>query len=888
MSDSQFALTKFIYSIPTCRQTENLSTLLVLFNFSQLGAIAVLNEEEFPIGIVDYGCLLSLLSEELFQSLIVPNQSLQGLNQKPLGQTLPTATKNKTIESLSTVLNLQSIVKPTVTLTERTTKTEFLSQLKLESNNLHNQVNYLIVNASGKLLGWLDLQKLMTSLILNKFTRNVNTGKYKQETLSMGYSTVNKFNSNPASPEFSVSLLEKIPLPISIQTQSGKIIYCNQVWQQQINFTQKANPQRLKNNSINLLDCANQKIDSQTRRESEIEPHCLKSNFHFFPAFSDSALPKQKIQVTDSITEVNPQLNLTNFIKFSNRSQNNQPLWQYYRLPFYNTDNCYLVLALQSSAKEDNYLKQHQNETELEQLNHLKDKFLGQISHELKSPLTAIVGLSSLLKEQKLGELNQRQMRYAELIYCSGRKLTNIVNDLLDLTNLTTQKIPFKIESVDLKNICEEVYQQLINKLKASSIKENSVIDYPELKLNFNLEIISADRNRLSQILARLLKTCFKSTQTPQTIEIDLEKYQGELNITVKNSQLFLSEFHNLNEKLGLESGQSLINQLENLELDLIIARQIAKSYDGDIYFSSNVEQGSEFRLVIPNYQINSNFSSIVTKEELLSSASFGKNKPLADSNLSILIGTTNLQDINDLVEKLISFGYQPLIARTGLQVLEKARQLKPNKIILTANLPLLGTEDLLILLKADPNLKKIPILMLKSDRVGVKISNAQLLDGCIDLPLKQSALLELIQPIQSKSLEKRSLTILSLHPNFELSEQIIDTKLDLSLKAELDHLKHRVIEADCLEQGELLARIWQIDAIVIDGSILAQPLEFLQALKASDILAALPLVILDAKTTAAANQIEGLSVFPCLVPAETRTILDIAQVIQIATKINN
>ena len=75
---------------------------------------------------------------------------------------------------------------------------------------------------------------------------------------------------------------------------------------------------------------------------------------------------------------------------------------------------------------------------DLIQLNRLKDEFLACISHELKTPLTAVLGLSRLLVDQQLGKLNERQARYAGLIHQSGRHLMSVVNDILDLTRMET------------------------------------------------------------------------------------------------------------------------------------------------------------------------------------------------------------------------------------------------------------------------------------------------------------------------------------------------------------------------------------------------------------------------------------------------------------------
>jgi hypothetical protein len=121
----------------------------------------------------------------------------------------------------------------------------------------------------------------------------------------------------------------------------------------------------------------------------------------------------------------------------------------------------------------------------------------------------------------------------------------------------------------------------------------------------------------------------------------------------------------------------------------------------------------------------------------------------------------------------------------------------------------------------------------------------------------------------------------LQASPNYSMS---FDLKRWLDSEQQVGS-QHRIIEADSLEQAHTLARIWELDVVILDGDRIIEPIAYLRSLQESEYLAALPLITLDARTTEAANQIERLSVYPCLLPAEHRSIEDLMQVIQIATE---
>ena len=106
-------------------------------------------------------------------------------------------------------------------------------------------------------------------------------------------------------------------------------------------------------------------------------------------------------------------------------------------------------------------------------------------------------------------------------------------------------------------------------------------------------------------------------------------------------------------------------------------------------------------------------------------------------------------------------------------------------------------------------------------------------------------------------------------------------------LSLQHSELNYRVLEADDLEQAELLARVWHPDVVLLDAAKVADPLDLLTQFSLHPHLISLPLVTLDHQTTEAANHVTGLSVYPCLAPDNSSKMAALLQVIQVAAGIS-
>jgi CheY-like chemotaxis protein len=391
----------------------------------------------------------------------------------------------------------------------------------------------------------------------------------------------------------------------------------------------------------------------------------------------------------------------------------------------------------------------------------------------------------------------------------------------------------------------------------------------PCTEIEFTLEIepglsyLIADELRLRQMLVNLLANALKFTEAGGKIGLKVNVWEGWIAFTVWDTGIGIpaDKQHLIFQKFQqLES--PLTRRFQGTGLGLVLTQRLARLHGGDVSFISSENQGSEFTLLLPpNPPGNSREESpagTATEGELLQPK---YQTPIANSRSRlVLIVEAVPKYIEDLTNVLSGLGYQVIVARSGTEALEKARRFSPEAIFLNPLLPLLSGWDVLTLLKSDPDTRSIPAIVTatRGEKERASVNRAE---GFLSLPVEEFALRRLLDSIARPDASTRkvrsSLTVLWLSPQNSSSQ---------GSALLLNPTYCRVLEADDLGQAELVARIWRPSAIVLDStSQLQNPLAFIEQLSRSRNLGDLPLVTLDPATTQLANQVKGLSVFPCL-----------------------
>ncbi|NEO25950.1 MAG: response regulator, partial [Kamptonema sp. SIO4C4] len=805
MSNSRLALTPLLRSVPVCPETTDLYGVWQLFQDSGEPLLVVVTTDEKPLGVLQ-------------REQVLPEETVYREQSK--SPALETHLRDKDdLPNFPPSEFWHTCIQSLPLLTE-TVEVQELNHL-LESQAIPSHLPYLVVvNSQGKYRGLLDSWQLL------QFQMQY-TAPFPQTILETTETTL----------ESLTHLLEQLPIPLMVQNNQGQVVQQNRTWQEQIGTESDRAESPLTANS-----------DVTASQENWLSRWC-NTQGQETAATADPNTP-QSLPPTDSSAYENR--------KTADLPQPNNKVWQFVKLPLKLTLSeqvpesnfqfpLWLVLATDVTEQRQLCKELTAKNADLVQLNRLKDEFLSCISHELKTPLTAVLGLSSLLKDQKLGELNSRQSRYAQLIYQSGRQLMSVVNDILDLTRLETGQLQLTLEPVDLYTVCDRAYQQTVQQLTPSDQDDSPDPENIEFQLEIEpgLQTIVADELRLRQMLIHLLENAIKFTPAGGQIGLKVNSWQGWIDFTVWDTGIGIPESsqHLIFQKFQqLES--PLTRQFEGTGLGLVLTQRLARAHGGDISFISKVGQGSKFTLLLPPSPPNQGDQTI------------DPSAPQHPHHLALIVEAVP-QYIESLTGQLHKMGYRVIIARSGTEALEKARQVQPRVIFLNPLLPLLSGWDVLTLLKADPKTQDIPVLVTatRAEQQQAKQNGA---DGFLSLPVKKSVLRDRLAQLRLKTqFTQKHLTILSLTPQETYHPDATYLAVDefgMAVSQQMSPLNYRILEADDLEQAEILARVWKPNVLLLNGKNLQHPQDFVRSLAQYPPLTQLPLVTLDAQITEAAT----------------------------------
>jgi signal transduction histidine kinase len=241
----------------------------------------------------------------------------------------------------------------------------------------------------------------------------------------------------------------------------------------------------------------------------------------------------------------------------------------------------------------DRYLEAHLARQEAEKISRAKDKFLAMVSHELRTPLTPIVAWSRLLCSEKLDGANQT--RALDSIERNASMLSQLIEDLLDISGFIAGKIRLDVQPVDLVGIVNAAINVVRHEADSKAIQIETQFDTDAVPL-------SGDSERLQQVIWNLLSNAIKFTPAGGRITVRLERLANAIEIIVRDTGRGIpADFLPHVFDPFRQAEELSAKGRRGLGLGLAIVRQIVQLHGGTIAAASAGEgRGSTFTVAVP------------------------------------------------------------------------------------------------------------------------------------------------------------------------------------------------------------------------------------------------------------------------------------------------
>lgn len=467
-----------------------------------------------------------------------------------------------------------------------------------------------------------------------------------------------------------------------------------------------------------------------------------------------------------------------------------------------------------------------------EKANEAKSSFLSTVSHELRTPLTSVLGFTKIIRkrlEEKIFPLVEQTdaksiktinqiTENLNVVISEGERLTNLINDVLDLAKIEAGKMEWNQEKTSMADVAERAIAATSSLFDQKSLKLIKDIDN-------DLPEITGDKDKLIQVIINLISNSVKFTDKG-TVTCKVSKTDNNIVVSISDTGIGIApeDFAAVFEQFKQVGGDTLTDKPKGTGLGLPICKEIIEHHGGKIWLESAVNKGSTFSFSLP---INaSNYESRpMHLEDLVKQL----KEQVAFSQLSLKGNYASILVVDDddairslLRQELSEAGYLIDEACNGKEALERVRTKRPDLIILDVMMPEMNGFDVAAVLKNDPQTMDIPIIVLSivQDKTrGFRIGVDRYLTKPIDTGVLFTEIGSLLEQGKSKKkvmvvdqdtttagtimevLQTKGYTVTESNEN-DLMEKAIANQPDIIIINSVISGKHDIVQSLRFEKG--------------------------------------------------------------------------------------